>query len=157
MLLYKIQTKLRNRVDETTSRTCTVNHTSKERVFIIQNDGWWKSWPRETLMHVIKCELKQPEEILFAPAVSFKVHIICRNWIELMYKKSIVFYIIYFGMLYMFSGFSNPYNTLLLRLHHLSDSEINITYREFSMGRSRSTNVYPYTSRTGEVSRNDPL
>jgi hypothetical protein len=70
---YKIQTKLRNRGRDYVKDLYN-NHTSKERVFIIQNDGD-EIMTRETLMHVIKCELKEPDEILFAPAVSFKVRI----------------------------------------------------------------------------------
>lgn len=71
---YKIQTKLRNRGRDYVKDLYN-NHTSRDRVFIIQNDGD-EIMTRETLLHVIKCELKSRDDILFAPAVSFKVFLL---------------------------------------------------------------------------------
>jgi hypothetical protein len=86
---YKIQTKLRNRGRDYAIDLYN-NHTSKERVFIIQNDGD-EIMTRDTLMHVIKCELKEPDEILFAPAVSFKVRI-SNNRTNIYASSSILFF-----------------------------------------------------------------
>ena len=68
---YHLQIKLRNRGRDY-MKDLYKNHTARNRVFVIQNDGD-EIMTRESLMHVIKCELQKPDEILFAPAVNFKV------------------------------------------------------------------------------------
>jgi len=68
---YHLQIKLRNRGRDY-MKDLYRNHTARDRVFVIQNDGD-EIMTRESLMHVIKCELQKPDEILFAPAVNFKV------------------------------------------------------------------------------------
>ena len=55
----------------TTSR---LNHHDPDRFFIIQNDGD-EIMTRETVLHVKHCEWKEPEKVLYAPAVNYEVRV----------------------------------------------------------------------------------
>ena len=102
MLLNKIQTKLRNRVDETTSRTLYSTHTSKGTSFYYYKTmGDENHDERETLLHVIKCELETTQMKSCSLQLYHSSYIIYAE-IELMYKKHRLLYCLFWYGVYVF-------------------------------------------------------
>ena len=75
---YPVETLLRNRgweyVKQLYRNQLQTSHRNltDDRIFIIQNDGD-EIMTRKSILHLMKCEWKKPEQVIFAPAVNYKV------------------------------------------------------------------------------------
>ena len=72
----RLQVRFRNYgrdyVRQMYNTTSSFNHQNRDRFFLIQNDGD-EIMTRETVLHVKYCEWKEPEKVLYAPAVNYEV------------------------------------------------------------------------------------
>ena len=72
----RLQVRFRNYgrdyVRQVYNTTSSFNQQNRDRFVLIQNDGD-EIMTRETLLHVKHCEWKEPEKVLYAPAVNYEV------------------------------------------------------------------------------------